>query len=91
MNKPITLPGLPGHLPVKGRVIRPERCEKCKFRGDQVQKPNQFECRESPPVPHSFMVPGPNGSSGFITHTTYPIVQADNWCGKFAPRIEGMN
>lgn len=89
------IPGLNGPLPglphLKARVLRSERCEKCKWRGDEVQK-GQFECRESPPTATTIMVPQPGvRGHGFMTHTTFPIIQADSWCGKWAPRIEGAN
>lgn len=87
MNLAKTLPGLPT---MKARMIRPERCEKCKFKGDQIE-PGKFECRESPPVANSFMMQQGPGRSGFIVHTAYPIVQVDNWCGKFKPNVEGVN
>jgi hypothetical protein len=82
------LPGLP-HM--KAHVIRNERCEKCKWKGNMIE-PGRFECRAEPPTANSFMVQSrPGAPAQFITHTTYPIIQPDGWCGKWAPRIEGMN
>lgn len=73
------------------RVIRTERCEKCKWKGDQIQ-PGKFECRESPPTVTSIPVQQrPGAPPGFMAHTTFPIVQPDYWCGRFRPNIEGVN
>ena len=88
MKQITSLPGLP-HM--KAKLIRPDRCEKCKFRGDNQGGPEQYECRQGPPTATSIMVPGRNGQPQFITHTTFPIVKGDNWCGKWAARVEGAN
>ena len=85
-NLPKSLPGLPT------RVLRLERCEKCKWRGDPGQ-PNQYECREGPPTATTHMVfpQGPNRPPQFVTHTGFPVVNRDGWCGRWKPRIEGVN
>ena len=81
------LPGLP-HL--KAKLIRPDRCEKCKFSAT-MQGRQELECHEGPPTATTFMVPGRNGQAGYVTHTGFPIVNGDCWCGRFGPKVEGVN
>ncbi len=82
------LKNLPG-LPI-GKLIRANTCGNCKW-GVAVPRQQQLACKESPPTPTVFMVPGPAGQSQFITHTGFPMVAADEWCGKWAPKIEKVN
>ena len=80
------LPGLPH---TKAKIIRPNCCGNCKHKGD----PNQggLECRRFPPVPTTFMVDQGKGQTGFVTHTGWPMVAAESWCGEWHPKIEMTN
>lgn len=83
-----SLPGLPS-----GRVaiVRPNCCGKCKHSA-AVSGQKELECREGPPTATAFMVQQhPNKPPGIVTHTGFPMVHNDGWCGRFAPRLEGMN
>ena len=78
------LPGLPHQ---QARIIRPNGCANCKHKGDS-QKPGQYECRRYPPTACTFMV---NGGQGFVTHTGWPCVAADGWCGEWGVKVEIAN
>lgn len=67
-------------------LIRPERCETCKF-AVMLKKGEALECRRMPPVPTAFMVPGRNGGVEFPMYTAFPRVSGDNWCGEFRPKV----
>ena len=82
--KPLTtLPGLP-----VGRLIRPNTCANCKW---SQKAGNNVECRESPPTATTFMIQQRPGEHGFLVHTTFPIVQPDAFCGKWAAKVHLAN
>lgn len=86
---PIPLPGLPH---TKAKIIRPNCCGNCKHKGDQQpNQPSTYECRRFPPIPTTFMVPQDRGQPGFVTHTGWPMVGVDTWCGEWQPKIEMVN
>lgn len=68
-------------------LIRPSCCANCKHKGEPLQNA-QHECRRFPPIPTTFMV---NDGKGFVTHTGWPMVMADGWCGEWQPKIEMAN
>lgn len=75
-----------------GVILRPDRCEKCKFHELYPANRDHLECRRHPPQRSAFAVPGPNGNGFAIQETAaYPKVQKFGWCGEFKPRIEGLN
>ena len=90
MTEPLrNLPPLPGLPYKKAKLVRPQRCGNCKHKGDEVQR-DKHECRESPPTASVFMVQQ-GGGQGFVTHTGFPLVGVDCWCGKWATKIEQVN
>lgn len=79
-------------LPIKplqpAALIRPERCEKCKW-ASALRKQENFECRRNPPVPAHVPRQMRDGSVQFMTYSGYPQVRPDQWCGEFSQHIEG--
>lgn len=75
MNAP--LPGLPRH--VKPVVIRPERCEMCKF---ATPDGGGFLCHRNPPT--GAVIPGPGGP---MPVAVFPPVHGHAWCGEFQKKI----
>ncbi len=82
MNLP--LPGLGQGLKAN-TLLRPERCEKCKWHAAVSGQPH-LECRRNPPIPHLLNTP-----RGMQTMCVFPIVSGEHWCGEYARSIEGVN
>lgn len=82
MNMP--LPGL-GQSLKASTLLRPERCEKCKWHAAVANQPH-LECRRNPPTPS--VIPT---NRGLQTICTFAIVQPDAWCGEFKVQLEGIN
>lgn len=58
-------------------------CETCRYAHKSDRQVGTYECRRHPPV----MAPIPQGGSvGMLAMR--PMVQGDNWCGEFLPRLE---
>lgn len=67
-------------------LIRPNRCEKCKYSSARPQNDN-LECRRFPPTAAHIAERQKNGQLGFITYTGFPIVKPDAGCGEWAPAL----
>ena len=79
MTQQITLPGLPKST---GQVIRPNRCENCKYAEKSNPTHPVYECHKGPPT--ATIVPTNKGPQ---TLSTFPMVQATQWCGAFEKKI----
>ena len=73
-------------LPVipAGKLIREDRCEKCKFSERQSSEREVLECHYNPPT--ASVVPSNKGPQVLAA---FPPVQADQWCGKYKKRVLG--
>lgn len=71
-----------------GPLIRPNRCERCRY-ASPLKGQTNFECRRHPPVPAHVPRQMRDGSVQFMTYSGYPQVKPDGWCGDFAVHIEG--
>lgn len=67
-------------------LIRPDRCEKCKFATARPGE-DRFECHRNPPMVTAFLGPTPSGHPQVLNSTAFPIVQSDQWCAEFVPRV----
>ncbi len=65
------------------RLVRLEKCETCKFHGNQPAG-GGIDCRKEPVK--SAIVPDPRGTPAPISY--FPPVLPDWWCGEWKPRIE---
>lgn len=84
MNNPV-----PPNMKVEA-VIRPDRCEKCKFSSLSPNNPNLLDCHRHPPQVFVFPIESPEnpGRVSMQHYTTVPQVHPANHCGEFRPRIE---
>ena len=55
-----------------------EKCENCKFFGDDGGNSNQGKCKRYPPTAVQVMTPNGAGSAGI-----YPPTMYNNWCGEW--------
>lgn len=84
MTQPkITLPGLPQ---VTGKLIRPNRCENCRWSERTNPTHPVFECHKNPPT--ASILPSNKGPQ---TLSAFPIVRPEQWCGAFEPKISQVN
>lgn len=68
-------------------LVRAESCQQCKFAVLAPGNVKQRQCRRNPPTAAHIMI----RAGQFMTYTGFPVVQPDNWCGEFRPKIEGMS
>jgi hypothetical protein len=79
----IALPGLP---PSSVKLIRPNRCEACKFFEKQHPAHQHGECHKNPPM--ASIIPTNKGPQ---TLSAFPLVQPTQWCGAFETKIAAVN
>jgi hypothetical protein len=73
-------------------VIRPDRCERCKFASPSEGNAPLLDCHRFPPQIQAFPVRDTKtGNMAFQELTFQPKVHPANHCGEHKPRIEGMN
>ena len=73
----------------KGREdVLNEKCSSCRFFHPTTER--QGECRLEPPSVHVIIPPVPVGAAALIQNSPspinvsqWPIVQPDQWCGKY--------
>ena len=89
---PFKLPGLPGAGVPTMKVIRPHRCELCKW-SSPAEEQGLLDCHFGPPsVNGVFMGMGKNPATGqtepmMMAHTAFPKMQPTDWCGQFFSRL----
>lgn len=73
-----------------GAVIRPDRCEKCKFASASPGNPAVLDCHRMPPTVFAFPVQHPEQPDrvAFQHYTCVPQVHPANHCGEFRSRID---
>jgi hypothetical protein len=78
-------PPLPGIPNAAMKLIRAERCEKCRF-ASAIANKVELECRRLPPTV-STMVIGTNRQGGVNLHSVaaWPHMTPNAWCGEFKP------
>lgn len=77
-------------VPVQQPLLRPERCDKCKFKSAIPNSPN-FECRRMPATVHLLPVAQTGNRTGWQAMSTWPTVQPDQWCGEYKTHLPGLN
>jgi hypothetical protein len=68
-------------------VIRPDRCEKCKFAMPVPKASDLLECRANPPQVMFLPAKLPTGQMVPQDFTVFPKVQKLQWCGAFRPPL----
>ena len=93
MSEALKPPMMPGaHLPAM-KVIRPQRCETCKWSSPSPEGQGLLDCHFGPPnVNGIFMGMGRDPADGvtkpqMMAHTAFPKMQPTDWCGQFFSRI----
>jgi hypothetical protein len=82
MNAPMPIPAAAG----PSTLIRPNRCEKCKW-ASAVPQDRNLQCRRYPPQAAHIV-----NQRGMLQVVTYfPIVKPDEGCGEYQPLVAGMN
>lgn len=71
------------HALAPARVIRPRRCETCQF---AMVAGRGINCHRNPPAAH--VLPGAGGQP--VPISVFPPVQADQFCGEWKAKIEGV-
>lgn len=66
------------------KIVRPNRCEKCKFAEKEGGMSKNYTCHFGPPT-LSFVT----SNKSPIPLTAFPVVQPDQWCNQFGKRIIG--
>lgn len=67
-------------------LIRPDRCEMCKF-ASPLRNDERYECHRNPPAVTAFLGPGPDGGVQVLNSTAFPLVQPSQWCSEFKMKI----
>lgn len=84
MNQPkIELPGLPVSAV---KLIRPNRCENCRWAERQGPTPPIYECHKNPPIAAIIAT-----NKGPQTLSAFPLVRPEQWCGAFETKIAQVN
>lgn len=73
-------------LPQPAKLIRAHRCETCKYAEREGGVSKNYACHKGPPAVS--ILPS---NKGPMPLTAFPMVQPDQWCGAFEPKIENVN
>jgi hypothetical protein len=72
-------------IPKPMKLIRPERCEKCRF-SSAIAQTTDLECRRNPPHTSTFVIGTTrDGRINLQTVGAFPRMVPTAWCGEFKP------
>lgn len=75
--------------PLKPVLVRPERCERCRYAAPPLDSSPLLECRFNPPAPTTLVVGQlADGQPAIMTFTNWPRVNSDQWCGHWHIKFE---
>ena len=92
MNEPLQPFQMPAP-PAAARLVRPNRCENCKYASPSQQGQGLLDCHFGPPnVNGVFMGMGKDPVSGqagpqMMAHTAFPIVRPDDFCAQWFAKV----
>lgn len=87
--QPFQMPTAPG----AARLVRPQRCENCKYASPSQQGDGLLDCHFGPPsVNGIFMGMGKNPMTGqtgpqILNNTSFPILRPDDFCAQWASKV----